>query len=442
MNNLTVTELNNIIEKNINSNFRNKILTIVGEISNLKYSGRHTYLTLKDDNTSLSVVFWGTKLDNKHGDNVEIMGKLEYYKKSSNINFIGKNITNIGIGSLHIKYEKLKDKYEKKGYFNNKKPLPKSIKNVGIITSEDGAALRDFLYVLENKEFSGTVYVYNCSVQGNNCPSTVASGIKFFNSIFYARANSDTNTSSNTDNNSDSSEDPFMIVNKNITDINKRRYKKRKKIDYENRDIEVEVDIVVITRGGGSFEDLMGFSDKKVIEAIYNSNKYIISAVGHEVDTMLSDMVANYRAPTPSIAGEIIVSINTNNKQKIEKLEDELKTIKHEMLKNLYKYKNDILKIQNSVLDPTQEFIEHIDKLYYETKEHIKNKLDFYRKRLREIRDIINSDNPEYILKQGFIVLTDNNGEILHDIKNIFNNKVTLIHSTGTYNIKIKSIKN
>ena len=131
----TVSDINNLIKKSLQKDFKNQFV-IEGEISNLKVSGQHTYLNLKDAISSISVIFWNTKLTNKHGDNVSITGKIDYYTKNGYTNIIGNAIKNIGIGELHIEYEKLKKSYEKKGYFDNKKSLPENIKIIGVITSD------------------------------------------------------------------------------------------------------------------------------------------------------------------------------------------------------------------------------------------------------------------------------------------------------------------
>ena len=166
MDTYTVTELNDAIKKAISIKFKKMLITVTGEISNIKNSGKHTFLTLKDDNTQINVAFWGSSLNNKNGDNVEISGSIELYAKTGNINLIGTTIKIIGIGSLHTEYERIRENYEKKGYFNNKKPLPTSVKRIGIVTSEGGAALQDLLYVLEKNEFSGDICIYDCRLEG------------------------------------------------------------------------------------------------------------------------------------------------------------------------------------------------------------------------------------------------------------------------------------
>lgn len=384
----TVSELSNNIKNVLDGRFKNVTVKVVGEISNISIRGNTTWLTLKDNTSSLDTVFWNI-LDNKLGDNVEILGNVNYWNKKSQIKFIGSDIKLFGVGDIYREYEELKIKYEKAGYFNNRRPLPKSVRNIGVVTSGDGAALHDFLYVMKKNNFSGNVYVYDCIVQGPKCPLNVSNGIKFFNKSF--------------------------SVN-NIQEQN--------------------IDIIVVTRGGGSLEDLMGFSHKKVIESIYKSKKYIISAVGHEVDNMLSDSVANYRAPTPSIAGEVVASINIT--KTLVDIDNKICNIKDRLLQELYKYKNSIVEIKNSIVEPTDILNNRLDGLCERAYKHIKNMIHEYRKRIHNITDILNSNNPENILKQGFIVLTNDNNNIIYNISDILNNKIKLIHSSGTYDVTIK----
>ena len=258
---LTISELGVII-KNLIENNVNKNIKIIGELSSVKRSGKHIYTSIKDNDSVIDVIFWNQfYFSNKEGDKVVIKGKLNYYSKTGKVNFIGIEIEAVGLGELYIEYQKNYDQFKQNGFFDNKKDLPINIHSIGILTAKEGAALQDILYVLNKNSYCGKVYIYNCVVQGPKCPSSIVEGIKFFKK------------------------------NKNI-----------------------KIDILLISRGGGSLEDLIGFSDKKVIKAINKCKIYTISAVGHEVDSMLSDFVANYRAPTPSIAAEVI------SKQYLEKI--------------------------------------------------------------------------------------------------------------------------
>ena len=439
MESYTVTELTDVIKRALHTEFRNHQITVTGEISNLKSSGKHTFLTLKDDTTQINVAFWGSTLDNHHGDNVEITGRIELYTKTGNINLIGTSIKMIGIGSVHTEYEKLKIEYGKKGFFNNKKPLPESIKKIGIVTSEGGAALKDLLYVLEQNEFAGDIYIYDCIVQGVRCPASVAAGIKFFNSPFYPVHDDEQylDNDDQQDNVSDKSDDPFAISSiakskiKNLNPINKKN-------TYSNNDDETEVDCIIITRGGGSFEDLMGFSHPKVMEAIFASKKYTISAVGHEIDNMLSDDVANYRAPTPSIAGAVVSSVNFNNKKKLSQVETNVLKIKKDLLQTLCRYKKSLNKISTNVEDPTELLNNKLNDLMTKAKSHVRTKLSSYANRLKTIREIISSNDINMLLDNGFMMLTDTENRIVIDSEDLFDKDLVLIHASGRYTVTIQ----
>lgn len=429
MTSYTVSELNDIIKKTLQTEFKNKIITVSGEISNVKPSGRNTYLTLKDDNASLSVIFWGIELNNKHGDHVEITGKIELYTKTGNVNIIGNDIKMIGIGLLHTEYEKIKIDYEKKGYFNNRKYLPSTVKKIGIVTSAGGAALQDFIYVLEKNDFSGDIYIYDCIVQGQRSPTSIAAGIKFFNNSFFI------NTLNNTDGNGSDLSKSKKIRNETFDEYNKSNHNI---FINDNNNEPVEVDMIIITRGGGSFEDLMGFSHPKVIEAIYNSKKYTISAVGHEIDCMLSDYVANYRAPTPSIAGEVVCGINVNNKKKLLRLERDIINYKHNMLQDLLKFKNNINHLLSKIDDPCKKVITNLNTILNNARSHIRNKIAYYQQKINVMNEILTKNDINKIILGGFVLLTNDSGNIIKDIDSVFDKEISLTHHTGKYDVIIK----
>lgn len=436
MESYTVTELNDLIRESLNDKFKYQQIMVTGEVSNVKHSGRHSFFTLKDNSTQLSVAFWGTNIDNRHGDNVEVLGKIEFYTKNGNINLIGSSIKITGIGSLHTEYEKIKSEYDNKGYFNNRKPLPESVKRIGVVTSEGGAALQDFLYVLEQNKFDGEVYIYDCIVQGNKCPGSVSAGIKFFNSSFYSTLNSNQNSDRLHDEsnllNDDDEFDPFLIV----PEINHSSNVQAN--TYNDDSDEVEVDLIVVTRGGGSFEDLMGFSHPKIIEAMFASKKYIISAVGHEIDTMLSDYVANYRAPTPSIAGEVVCGINNNSKKQMIELENLVKNVKHEMIQTLYKYKKTLKRVNCSIEDPTKQLVGKLNTIESMVKHHIKTRLSSLESRINHIKETVESNDIIKVLDYGFVLFVDKKDNIIASIDDVIGNEVKMIHHSGRYDITIK----
>lgn len=235
--------------------------TIKGELHNYSKRNSNIFAAIKDRQSSIDIICWNSLEDFDNGDEVEICGKINFYKKTSKINLLVSSIKKVGQGDQFKLYEKLKQEFQDLGYFDKKKVMPKQIESIGIVTSKDGAALQDVLYVLKNGGFNGDIIIKDCLVQGVNASKSIKEAIESFN---------------------------------------------------VNRETK-SVDILLITRGGGSFEDLMAFSSKEVVKAIHDSDIYTISAVGHEVDSMLSDFVADLRAPTPSVGAQII--INEYNKK-------------------------------------------------------------------------------------------------------------------------------
>jgi len=216
---LTVTEINNKVHQIFKENF-DKILTITGEISNLKTSGQNMYMTLKDNESSISAVVWSYEKKNvpdiQNGDKIIINGLITTYPKGGNYQINCLNIKLDGVGDLYANYVKLKQYYEKLGYFdkNKKKDLGK-IKDICIITAIGSAAMEDILYVFKKNNFIGNLTLKSASVQGNTCPKSISESLREMDKLNF--------------------------------------------------------DLIIISRGGGSFEDLNGFNQKEVIEAIHCS---------------------------------------------------------------------------------------------------------------------------------------------------------------------------
>jgi exodeoxyribonuclease VII large subunit len=397
----TVSEISNRIEDAITNKFK-KPVKIQGEISNVKMFKGNIYMTLKDPFSTIKVVMWaynknGDKPELKDGCQVIVTGNIKTYNKSSTYQLNAYNVVLFGVGDSHSKYNKLKKSFEKKGYFDNdkKKTLPDKIKNVGIITSTDGAALKDILFVLDKNSFNGNVFVRNCYVQGPSCPKTVIDGINFF---------------SNYKNNNES------------------------------------IDVIIISRGGGSFEDLFGFSDKLLVEKIYESEICIISAIGHEIDNMLSDYVADIRAPTPSVAGEIIAA---HQKKIVDEINYLNQFIKYKLYgrinTKLFNYKNIILDTKK-VLKKPEEIIKDKEKEINFLNNFIQNyiitKVKNYRDRINNIKYGLELLDPKKILDKGYSIIMDNEKNTISNIIDLKDKKEIIIKmKDGEYLIDINKVK-
>ena len=347
----------------------NKKFQVNGEVNQPKNSHGHLYFTLKDSNNCLSATMWksrveASKVSLKDGDKIITEGKLDYYGPSGKLNFIvDKIITNEGIGELLKKYEKIKLDFEKKGYFDlaRKKQLKPYLKNILVLTSESGAAYHDFLYGLENAGSKINVDLIDVIVQGIDCPKNICLELEKINT-------------------------------------NQKEY-----------------DLVIITRGGGSFQDLFGFSQPELIETLYHFSLPSLSAIGHQVDNPLSDLIADYNAPTPSLAAQFIVD---HNKSYIKKITKTGQDIKNKMLIHLINelevYNRLIEKLNKKNLDfekkNKQNLISELNSILRKL-DHLESRLEIY-----ETSNIILNCNGKIINKSQDLI--DYKGKTLEVIWN------------------------
>ncbi|RRD40444.1 exodeoxyribonuclease VII large subunit [Leptotrichia sp. OH3620_COT-345] len=305
----SVSEVNRAVKQFLEGTSTFKNMYIQGELSNITYyrSG-HLYFTLKDDKASVKCAIFkylykNVPTDLKEGDHVKIMGNATIYEANGSFQIIAETLEKSNkAGSLYEKMEMLKKFYFEKGYFDdsNKKPLPLLPLNIGVVTAETGAAIKDIINTVHKRFKNINIYLYPSKVQGEGASAEIASGIEFFNKM--------------KDNG------------------------------------QLDTDVIIIGRGGGSIEDLWAFNEEPVIEAVYTSEIPVISAVGHEIDNLLSDLVADRRAATPTQAAEILIPVkeefinglkikkNTLNKFLLNKISFVKKELEHR--KNNYYIKN------------------------------------------------------------------------------------------------------
>jgi exodeoxyribonuclease VII large subunit len=270
----TVSQLTSSIKIVLEDSFRN--LWVEGEISNFKAVAGHFYFTLKDDKSELKCVFFKSsnekiKFEMKDGMQVLCCGKISIYEQRGVYQLYVAKIEPKGVGELQLAFEQLKEKLFKEGLFDeaHKKPIPLLPEKIGIVTSITGAAIRDILHVL-NKRFSNVEIIINpVKVQGDGAKEEIASAIEEFNRL-------------------------------------------------------ANVDVMIVGRGGGSLEDLWAFNEEIVARAIYNSKIPVISAVGHEIDWTISDFAADMRAPTPSVAAEIVIAKKSELADRLDEIEKKI----------------------------------------------------------------------------------------------------------------------
>jgi len=239
---------------------------VTGEVTNLRaQASGHVYFTLKDATAQLScVLFRGEAAADREflqdGQKLLLNGSLTVYEPRGQYQLIVSAIEPQGLGALQLAFEKLKRKLQAEGLFaqERKRPLPRYAQRLGIVTSPTGAAIRDVLHVIERRQPGLEIVLAPCRVQGEGAAAEIAEGVRLLNSWSAAQAVGD------------------------------------------------GLDLILVTRGGGSLEDLWAFNEEVVARAIFESLLPVVSAVGHEIDFTISDFVADARAATPSAAAEII----------------------------------------------------------------------------------------------------------------------------------------
>lgn len=253
---LTITQLNNYINNIFNAEELLIGVSVFGEVSNLKISGGTCYFDLKEEGAQVSCIIFGTTSYNKlfvNGDKILVTGRLNYHIKYGKLSFIVSKFEPYGLGELYQKYIELKNKLDKEGVFDpsRKKAIPSFVKQIGVVTSETGAVIRDIIRVARRKNPIVDIKIYPVKVQGEGATETIIEGLKFLETT--------------------------------------------------------NVDVVIVARGGGSFEDFSPFNNEKIVRAVLECKKPIISAIGHETDFSLLDFVSDLRASTPSVASELAV---------------------------------------------------------------------------------------------------------------------------------------
>ncbi len=319
---LTVSRLSAIIKRSLENNFDNIKLTAEVSAVKVHFSG-HVYFSLKDESAVIDAICWkgNFQKNNKNLENgmkITCYGKVSSYPLQSKYQFIVEKFEEAGIGQLLKIIEERKSKLLLEGLFDaeKKKKIPKFPRIIGVVTSPTGAVIRDILHRI-NQRFPSNILLWPVLVQGTESSSQVTFAINKMNKL--------------------------PIINR--------------------------PDVIIVARGGGSFEDLMPFNEENVIRAVYNSKIPIISAVGHETDTTLIDYVSDLRAPTPTAAAEFAVQEKVQIKYKIDSLFSQIYIIINSIIKRqkLKLYSNKLLDIK-TLLNEKMQLIDYIsDRLYNST---------------------------------------------------------------------------
>jgi len=355
---VTVSEISNAIKSSLEYSFAS--VSVMGELSNVhRHSSGHFYFTLKDQNAQLSAVMFrgnAMKLFFKPDNGMEVIctGGITVYEPRGVYQLMVTGMIPRGEGALQVLFEKLKTKLSAEGLFDTsrKHPLPKFPRKIALVTSKAGAAIKDMISVIHRRNSSIEILVVPTQVQGAGAAEQIAAGIDLCNEF-------------------------------------------------------AEVDLILIGRGGGSIEDLWAFNEEIVAYAIARSKIPVISAVGHEVDFTIADFVADCRAATPSVAGEIAVPLASTIVRELKIVSDTLWKLVDS--KAGYLHQELKLMVRNRVLrtlsnrwnamalhvDDVSEQLEHAIDLYMERKDHC----------IGILRERLLASDPSKILKKGYAII-------------------------------------
>lgn len=414
----SITALNRAIKNMFDSKPELNRVYIKGEISNFKHHSRgHFYFTLKDENSRIAAVMFASyakdiKFEPEDGMKVLVSGRVTVYEATGGYQIYVDEMALDGIGNLYLEYEKLKKKLQEEGLFNleHKKPIPRFPKKIGIITAPTGAAIRDILSTIKRRYPLCETILFPALVQGVGAKESIVKQLTLAQ--------------------------------------------------------EFDLDVIICGRGGGSIEDLWAFNEEIVARAIYNSKIPIISAVGHEIDFTIADFVADLRAPTPTGAAEMavpnIVDLRTLIEQYKIRLNENIKNIisfnqkRIDNIKNAYVIRNPmaLYEVKEQKLDAFIErinsYIKQILNDYYLRLSHVKesyilknplasyevhrerinsirnnlniiiqNKLNVFNHQYEIIINKLNLLNPLNVLSKGYSLVTDSNGKIIKEAKDL-----------------------
>ncbi|MDD4678608.1 MAG: exodeoxyribonuclease VII large subunit [Tissierellia bacterium] len=357
---IKVSVLNQYIKKYLMSNSMLNNLRVEGEITNIRMSKTgYTYFSLCDESSCINCVAFFADSISKNGDKIIAEGELSVYEAKGNYQLIVRNIERTGLGKILLDLELLKEKLSSQGLFDRKRELPLFPQKIGIITSKTGAAVKDILKTFESVKANIDITIYNTLVQGEKAKESIIEGFKYFNNV--------------------------------------------------------ETDVILISRGGGSFEDLNVFNDIDLAMEVYKSKVIVVTGIGHETDRTLTDYVADVYCHTPTAAAERIIrgykdveeklnnllfalSSGTNNAISLKKAE--LMSIKYLLrsslpLEDIYKTKNQLDIYQNLLKNETTKIINE----YYFN--------------LKIMSEKLNSFDYNKQLKKGFTLVSDNAGNII-----------------------------
>ena len=391
----TVAQINSYIKNMFSQDYMLRSVFVKGEISNCKYhSSGHIYFTLKDAKGVIACVMFagnrtGLSFRLEEGQMVVVGGTIDVYERDGKYQLYAKQITLDGAGVLYEKFDRMKRKLEEMGMFapEYKQPIPGYIRTLGVVTAPTGAAVRDIINIATRRNPYIQIILYPAIVQGDQAAASIINGIRALE--------------------------------------------------------QLGVDVMIVGRGGGSIEDLWAFNEEAVAQAVFDCSVPVISAVGHETDTTITDFVADLRAPTPSAAAELAVY---DFAQLMEKLAAYSNTLNHAVQVQIRKQQNRLenQKLQLRYLSPvnqiqqkrtyTMDLEGRLSGLMAGVLTHHHHRLALYAEKLKGL-------SPLEKLSQGYAYVESAGHRVINDVNAVKPEDMVRIYvKNGTIQAEVKEI--
>ena len=380
----SVKQVNSYVKNMFSQDFMLNHIYVKGEVSNCKYhTSGHIYFSLKDESGTIACVMFasarsGLSFRMQEGQNVIVLGSVSVYERDGKYQLYAKEIILDGAGALYERFEALKKELEEMGMFaaEYKQPIPRYVKRVGIVTAPTGAAVRDIINISKRRNPYVQLILYPALVQGEGAAASIVRGIR-------------------------------MMEQQNV-------------------------DVIIVGRGGGSMEDLWAFNEEAVARAIFECTIPIISAVGHETDTLISDYVADLRAPTPSAAAELAVYELSS----VQIMCEEYKRRMHQQIRQRIDFsrrQTEQMAFRLKVAHPRQKLNEqrqYLADLDSRMRIRMNSALEESRHKLAIYIEKMKGLSPLQKLNQGYAYVTDKSGRTVRSIKDTKQGEVLDVYVT------------
>lgn len=369
----SVGQINSYIKNMFRQDFVLSRISVKGEISNCKYhTSGHVYFTIKDESGTLSAIMFASQAAKltfrlENGMQVIVTGRIDVYERDGRYQLYASGIKQDGLGDLYIRFEQLKREYEQMGYFANeyKRHIPLFSKKIGIVTASTGAAIHDIMNIAYRRNPYVSLILYPALVQGDNAKYSIVKGIETLD--------------------------------------------------------KMGLDVIIAGRGGGSIEDLWAFNEPMVVEAVFDAQTPIISAVGHETDFTITDFVADLRAPTPSAAAELAVADISLIEQKIMAYNEALNSSLMGIIDGKRNYL-DKCELKLRFLSPSNQLDENRQRLMGiedSLNNIMMNKYKDARHRLQIYASRLQEASPLTRLSAGYAYVQNENGEKVSSVRKL-----------------------